>query len=558
MTQDHALPDSMIQRVNVGDLLTRSAARAPRRDAVIDGARRFSYAGFEALSNRVAHGLLSLGFQPGDALALMSGNSAEFLATYFACAKVGVVCVPINLFWRHRELAYVLGHAKVRGAVVAAELLGQFMTGLEEGQPLRDLVVIGDPGHAGDPGTVRESLPRGLALHGYEALQQGRPEQVPQVLVEDRAAISYLYTSGTTSAPKGVVASHLAIYLESLGTAVDTRMSGDDRAVAMMPMFHTAQLNAICTTVVAAGGTICVMKGFDAETLLDLVEREKLSVLFGLPMMYRALLEAQRARPRDVRSLRLAVYAMAPMPDHDLRAAIETFGCDFSLMFGQTEMSPVATFFRPEHQLSHPGAAGTPGTNVQVCILDAQGHALPQGEAGEIAYRSPQALSGYLRNEQATREAFRDGWFHSGDVGFFDADGILWFKDRFKDVIKSGGENIASIEVEKALYAAEPGIAEVVVIGVPHPHWSEAVTAVIVPRAGVRIDEAALQARLRDTLSPYKCPKALILVDALPRTATGKIQKSVLRQTYAAYFSAQDGAPREPAADTPAPRRATE
>lgn len=554
MTQEHAhaLSDSMIQRVNVGDLLTRAAARAPRRDAVIDGARRFSYAEFEALANRMAHGLLSLGLRSGDALALMSGNSAEFLATYFACAKVGVVCVPINLFWRHGELAYVLGHARVRAAVVTAELLAQFATGLEAGQALRDLVVVGDPGSA------RDALPPALTVHGFEALQQGRSHEVPRVLVEDRAAISYLYTSGTTSAPKGVVASHLAIYLESLGTAVDTRMSGDDRAVAMMPMFHTAQLNAICTTVVAAGGTVCVMKGFDAEALLDLVEREKLSVLFGLPMMYRALLEAQRARPRDVRSLRLAVYAMAPMPDHDLRAAIETFGCDFSLMFGQTEMSPVATFFRPEHQLSHPGAAGTPGTNVQVCILDAQGQALPQGEAGEIAYRSPQALSGYLHNEQATREAFRDGWFHSGDVGFFDADGILWFKDRFKDVIKSGGENIASIEVEKALYAAEPGIAEVVVIGVPHPHWAEAVTAVIVPRAGVRIDTAALQARLRDTLSPYKCPKALILVDTLPKTATGKIQKSVLRQTYAGYFGTEDGAPRGPTADTPAPRRATE
>lgn len=552
MTQAHALSDSMIQRVNVGDLLTRSAARAPRRDAVIDGARRFSYAEFEALSNRVAHGLLSLGFQPGDALALMSGNSAEFLATYFACAKVGVVCVPINLFWRHRELAYVLGHARVRGAVVTTELLDQFMTGLEDGQLLRDLIVVGEPGPA------RNALPAGLALHGYEALQRGRPQQVPQVLVEDRAAISYLYTSGTTSAPKGVVASHLAIYLESLGTAIDTRMGGTDRAVALLPMFHTAQLNAICTTVVAAGGTVCVMKGFDAEALLDLVENEKLTVLFGLPMMYRALLEAQRARPRNVGSLRLAVYAMAPMPDHDLRAAIETFGCDFSLMFGQTEMSPVATFFRPEHQLSHPGAAGTPGTNVQVCILDADGQALPQGEAGEIAYRSPQALSGYLHNEQATREAFRDGWFHSGDVGFFDADGILWFKDRFKDVIKSGGENIASIEVEKALYEAEPGIAEVVVIGVPHPRWAEAVTAVIVPRAGVRIDTAALEARLRETLSPYKCPKALILVDALPKTATGKIQKSVLRQTYAGHFNLDGAAPRGPAADTPAPRRATE
>lgn len=535
MRQDRNIERSLIQRVNVGDLLTRSAARGPDKDCVIDGGRRFSYAEFEALSNRLAHGLLSLGYAPGEALALMSGNSAEFLATYFACAKIGVVCVPINLFWRNRELGYVLGHAKVRGAVVTAALLEQFSTGLEPGLAIRDLVLIGETGDAA------ASLPAGIALHAFDALQQAQPAQVPAVLVEDRAPLSYLYTSGTTSSPKGVVGSHLAIYLESLGTAIDTRMSPDDRALAMMPMFHTAQLNAICTPVFAAGGAIYVMPGFDAERLLDAIESERLTLLFGLPMMYRALLESQRARARDVASLRLAVYAMAPMPDHELRAAIETFGCDFSLMFGQTEMSPVSTFFRPEHQLSHPGAAGTPGTNVQVAILGPDGAALPQGEAGEIAYRSPQALSGYLHDEAATDQAFRDGWFHSGDVGYFDADGILWFKDRFKDVIKSGGENIASIEVEKAIYAADPTIAEVVVIGVPHERWTEAVTAVIVPRAGAQFQQAALEERLRQSLSPYKCPKAYIVVDALPKTATGKIQKSVLRERHAGHFAAAPG-----------------
>lgn len=532
MTHDETIARSLIQRVNVGDLLTRSAARGPTRDCVIDGARRFSYGEFEALSNRLAHGLLSLGYASGDALALMSANSAEFLATYFACAKIGVVCVPINLFWRNRELAYVLGHARVRGAVVTAELLEQFTTGLEAGLPIRDVIVVG-----GEP--LPGVVPDHLALLGFDALQQGQRATVPEVLTEDRAALSYLYTSGTTSAPKGVIGTQLAIYLESLGTAIDTRMSADDRAVALMPMFHTAQLNAICTPVIAVGGAILVMRGFDAERLLDAVESERLTLLFGLPMMYRALLEAQRARPRDVTSLRLAVYAMAPMPDHELRAAIETFGCGFSLMFGQTEMSPVATFFRPEHQLSHPGAAGTPATNVQVAIHDPDGASLPQGEAGEIVYRSPQALSGYLHDDAATQQAFRHGWFHSGDVGYFDADGLLWFTDRFKDVIKSGGENVASIEVEKALYAAEPAIAEVVVIGLPHERWTEAVTAVIVPRAGAQIDLAALEQTLRQRLSPYKCPKAYILVEELPKTATGKIQKSVLRERHAGHFGSQ-------------------
>lgn len=533
MTDECRIGSSLIQRVNVGDLLTRSAARTPAKLAVVDGERRFSYQDLEALSNRVAHGLISHGYRPGDTLALMLRNSVEFLVAYFACAKSGVVCVPINLFWRGRELAYVLEHAQVKGAVVAADLLEQFASGMTPGLPLRDVFVVSVP-------LAGAALPGDLALQRWDDLHQGQRDEVPAVLVEDRAPISYLYTSGTTSAPRGVVGSHLAIYLESLGTALDTGMSAADRITAMMPMFHTAQLNAFCTPAIAAGATIFVLKAFDSESVLDLVERERLTVVFGLPMMFRAMLDAQRTRPRDVSSLRLSVYAMAPMPDHELRALIQTFRCGFSLLFGQTEMSPVSTFFRPEHQLSHSGAVGTPATNVQVGIVDQEGRLLPQGEAGEIVYRSPQILSEYLRDAQATREAFRGGWFHSGDVGYFDADGILWFKDRFKDIIKTGGENVASIEVEKALYAAEPGIAEAVVIGVPHPRWSEAVTAVIVPRDGVQLDEAAIAARLRERLSPYKCPKAFIVVDATPKTATGKVQKAVLRKRFVDYFRTED------------------
>lgn len=533
MANENLSDDSLIQRVNVGDLLTRTAARTPSRDAVIDRERRFSYEDFEALSNRVAHGLLDLGYLPGDALALMSSNSVEFLATYFACAKLGVVCVPINLLWRNRELGYVLEHARVKGVMVEATFLGQLATGIEEGQKLRDLIVIGTAAGESD---ATDDFPQHLRLLKFDALQEGQPGDVPQVVVEDRAPLSYLYTSGTTSAPKGVVGSHLAIYLASLGTAIDTRLSGDDRVGAMLPMFHTAQLNAFCTPVVAVGGTLCVMEAFDAEQLLDLIEHEKLSVIFGLPMMYRTLIEAQRLRPRNVTSLRLAVYAMAPMPESDLRKAIDVFDCDFSLMFGQTEMSPVTTFFRPEHQLSHPGAVGTPAVNVQVGIMDLEGKLLPTGESGEIVYRSPQALSGYLLNEEATQEAFRYGWFHSGDAGYFDDDGILWFTDRFKDVIKSGGENIASIEVEKALYEAEPGIAEAVVIGLPHARWTEAVTAVIVPHEGCEIDEEALLARLRARLSPFKSPKSLIIKDKMPKTSTGKIQKALLRNQYLNHY----------------------
>ena len=524
-----ALNSHLIHRVNVGDLVTRSAQRFPQREMICDGDRRWSYRDFDAWTNRVAHGLASLGLQKGDALGLMSGNRAEFLAVYFACARLGLVCVPINLLWRQSELSHVLTDSGARAAVVEAGLLKQFAAGVKDPGQLLGIVVIG----AQEPGdTTTGDTP----LFDFDALAADKPADLPDVEIEDRAPLSYLYTSGTTSAPKGVIGTHLAIYLESLGTAIDTRMTEKDRLSVVLPLFHTAQLNALCTPAIAVGASMVIQRGFDAAVLHETVERERISVLFALPMMVQQLVERQIAQPRTISSLRLTVYAMAPMPEAELRRAIEVFDCDFSLMFGQTEMSPVSTFFKPEHQLSHPGAVGTPAVNVQVAIMAPTGELLPTGSAGEIVYRSPQTMAGYLHNAEATAEAFRHGWFHSGDAGHFDNDGILWFEDRFKDVIKTGGENVSSIEVELAIRAAHPDVLEVAAIGLPHQHWGEAITAVVVTQNGKSIDANTLLATVRERLSPFKCPKAVIHVPELPKTATGKIEKAKLRRTYAAYY----------------------
>jgi acyl-CoA synthetase (AMP-forming)/AMP-acid ligase II len=518
---------NLIDRVNVGDLLLRSAARSPGRLAVVDGDRRLTYRDLNTWVNRTAHGLAGLGYRRGDALGLMSANSAEFLVVYFACARLGLICVPINLFWRHGELAYVMGHAELRGMVVEAALLDQLASALPETPLVADVIVIGEPAK---PDIAGRRLTR------FAQLADDMPSTEPDVYVEDRDPLSYLYTSGTTSAPKGVVSGHLAVYLESLGAALDTRMTADDRITALLPLFHTAQLNAFVTPAIAVGAAVFLQRGFGADRLLDLIAQERLTVAFALPMMVRALLDSLEQRARDTSSLRLCVYAMAPMPTHELRRAIEIFGCDFSLMFGQTEMNPISTYFRPEHQLSHPGAVGTPSVNVQVAIMDANGTILPQGEAGEIVYRSPQLLSGYLKNPEATEAVFAHGWFHSGDAGRFDADDILWFEDRFKDVIKTGGENVSSIEVEKAVYAANPAIQEAAVVGLPHDRWGEAVTAVVIVKDGQTLDEAALLQRIRENLSPYKCPKRVVVVEAFPKTATGKIQKAKLRNELASLY----------------------
>jgi acyl-CoA synthetase (AMP-forming)/AMP-acid ligase II len=525
------LHDNLIHRINVGDSLTRSAARTPNAPALVQGDRRLDYAGLNALVNQVAHALSDRGLRHGDAVALASGNAIEFLVTYYACAKTGLVCVPINLGWRPDEVTHVLRDSGARTLVVQNALVPALAPSLEGADGVDDVVVIGEV-----DGPVA-----GRRATAFSALEAFPDASEPEHVVGDRDPLTYLYTSGTTSAPKGVIGNHAAIYLESMTMAIEGQFRGDDRFAAMLPMFHTAQLNCHCTTAIMVGASIHVLPGFDPDVLLGLIESERLTQIFALPMMYRAMLDHPTIGARDLSSLRRALYAMAPMPQETLRRCLDVFGCGFYLLFGQTEMSPTTTIFRPEHQLSHPGAAGTPVVNVQVEIMDGDGRLLPRGETGEIVYRGPHTMTGYLGNAGATEAAFAHGWFHSGDVGRLDDDGLLWFTDRQKDVIKTGGENVASIEVEKAVFAADPGVAEAVVVGLPHERWSEAITAFVVPAEGVELSGDAIRERLREHLDPYKVPKAVVVVDALPRTSTGKVQKHVVRERHADLYA---GTPR--------------
>ncbi|TQL52852.1 AMP-binding protein [Subtercola boreus] len=512
------LSDNLIHRVNVGDSLTRTAARTPAAEALVQGDRRLTYREFNAQVNRMAGALSGAGLQSGSALALIAGNSIEFLVTYYACAKLGLVCVPMNLGWRTDEVAHVLKDSGACLAIVQDTLLAKNRAAIDGEPGIQRVIVFGE--------STRE----------FDDFVASGADVEPEVFIDDRAALTYLYTSGTTALPKGVVGNHTAVYLESMTMALEGQFRGDDRFVAMMPMFHTAQLNCHCTSAIMVGAALHIIPGFDATVLLDLIEREQITQIFGLPMMYRAMLDHPTISDRDFGSLRRALYAMAPMPQETLVRCLEVFDCGFYLLFGQTEMSPTATIFRPEHQLSHPGAAGTPVVNVQVAIMGEGGKILDQGEVGEIVYRGPHTMTEYLHNPAATEAAFADGWFHSGDVGHLGVDGILWFTDRRKDVIKTGGENVSSIEVERAVYAAEPGVADAVVVGLPHPHWSEALTAFVTARDGATLAPDNIRQNMRSHIDAYKIPKAIVVIESVPRTSTGKIQKNLIRDAYATYY----------------------
>lgn len=530
--ETRSLAHNLVQRVNLGDSLTRSAARHPDHEAVVDGDRRLSYRELDEAVNALAHGLAARGYTKGDSLALLSGNSLEFLLTYYACAKSGLVVVPLSLVWRQHEVSYVLGHSGAKGIVVEAQLLDSVTGALADHPDVEVILAPGTPGAA--DAYARTDRPT------LASVAQSQSVSSPEVVVADRDPLSYMYTSGTTSAPKGVVSSHLGLYLGSLTAAHEMRFTSAERLGAMMPLFHIAQLNAFTTPVIMVGGTVVLRRGFDAAALLELIERERLTFIFGLPVMYREMIDHPAAAGRDLSSLRRAGYAMAPLPKADLLRAMDVLGCGFSLGFGQTEMVPMTTIFQPEHQISHHGAVGEQIINIQIEIHDQDGAPVPPGASGEIVYRGPHALEEYLDNPLATDDAIAGGWFHSGDLGHVDETGMLWFEDRSKDVIKSGGENVASLEVERAIYEVDPRIKEVAVVGLPHDRWIEAVTALVITQPGADLTAEDIKAALADRLAAFKRPKSVVVVTDFPRTATGKIQKNVLRHDFAHHYESPD------------------
>ncbi|OQO89991.1 acyl-CoA synthetase [Saccharomonospora piscinae] len=503
-----------VRSSTVADILRRSAARHPDRIALRFNAgpgREWTYAELDEAVTRAAAHLLSLGLAPGDRVAAYGKNSDAYLLGFLACARAGLVHVPVNFNLTGDDLAYLLEQSGSRAALVDPALAGNLA----------------------DAGVEPEHV---LALRDAEGslLEQASTGPVPEVEVDvaDTDLAQLLYTSGTTSRPKGAMMTHRALVHEYVSCVVDLDLAPDDAPLHVMPLYHSAQLHVFLIPWLAVGATNTVLETPDPTEILRRLAADRHGAFFAAPTLWVALANHDHFDRSDLSSLRKAYYGASIMPVpvlNRLRAAMPQLG--FYNCFGQSEIAPLATVLRPEEHDRRPDSAGRPVLFVEARVVDPDGRDVAAGEQGEVIYRSPQLATGYWDKPEETAEAFRDGWFHSGDLVRVDDEGYLYVVDRIKDVINTGGVLVASREVEDALYT-HPGVAEVAVVGLPDDRWIEAITAVVVPKGEVSADE--LLAHVRSALSHFKVPKAVHFTDDLPRNASGKILKRQLRDELAA------------------------
>ncbi|MFD4523532.1 acyl-CoA synthetase [Streptomyces sp. NPDC058470] len=489
----------------VDGVLKGSARRVPARVAVEYRERSWTYAELDDAVSRAASVLLEQGLTPGDRVGAYGHNSDAYLIGFLACARAGLVHVPVNQNLTGDDLAYIVGQSGSSLVLTDPDLAGQLPQGVRT-LPLRD---------------ADDSL---LARLDAAPVYEGA-ESRTQTLVQ------LLYTSGTTALPKGAMMTHRALVHEYLSAIAALDLSPGDRPVHALPLYHSAQMHVFLLPYLAVGATNLIIDAPDADQIFELIETGRADSLFAPPTVWIGLSNRPDFAARDLSGLRKAYYGASIMPVPVLQRLRERLPkLAFYNCFGQSEIGPLATVLAPDEHKGRMDSCGRTVLFVNAKVVDENGKEVPDGTQGEVVYRSPQLCEGYWDKPEETAEAFRDGWFHSGDLAVRDAHGYFTVVDRVKDVINSGGVVIASRQVEDALYTHE-GVAEVAVIGLPDDRWIEAVTAVVVPRG--EVTEAELVAHAREKLAHFKAPKRVLFVDELPRNASGKILKRELRERFA-------------------------
>lgn len=493
-------------------LLTASLRRHAGRRAIVADGVEWSYAELDGAAQSLAGYLSGRGVGPGDPVAIVLRNSSEYAIVDLAIALLGAAKVPVNLMLSDDEIAYILCDSEAKVCFVEGERMAAVETAMRDGAAVHSI--------------VREA---GTDTEWVNAFNAQPLIELPQCDEDERALI--MYTGGTTGRPKGVVHTQRGLAMNMHSHLIESELLAEDVFLVTSPLPHSAGF--FLQTALLKGACVMIEQGFDTELVLDRIEHDRASYLFMVPTMIYRLLDAAAARPAfDASSLRAIIYGAAPITVDRLRQGLELFGPVFMQIFAQSEAPNFLTRLRrDDHSLGeHAHRLQSCGQSVvmaQVKTVREDGGDCEPGEVGEVIAKSPYNMLEYHGREEATAETLRDGWLHTGDLGYFDEEGYLYLVDRKKDMIITGGLNVYSSEVEQAMSKLS-AVREVAVVGVPHPDWGEAIVAFVVP-SDLAVSENEVHRAACEVLSSYKRPKSVVFLDALPTTAVGKIDKKVLR-----------------------------
>jgi acyl-CoA synthetase (AMP-forming)/AMP-acid ligase II len=506
------------------DALDYHARQQPDVELIICGETRLTYAEARAAANRFANALIAAGVQPGDRIALLAKNCAEYIAFFYGASKAGAVPVPLNYRLAPPEWRYIIDDAQATLLFARADLVSAIEPVRGQLETVRDCIAI-------------EAAPP-AGWHAWSDWAASHPGTEPAREIRDDGDLYQMYTSGTTGHPKGAVLTHRAVM--SNVTQLDACLRGiaRERVLIVAPLYHAAAgITAI--HAVTTGCTLVIHEEFNPAAVVDALATQRIARTTLVPAMIQAcLVMVPDVAKHPYDSLRLVAYGASPISEATLRRAIEVFQCDFAQAYGMTETSAVLTILDPDDHRraleSQPGlllSAGRAVMGTRLRIVDEQGDDAPEGAVGEIVARGPQLMRGYWNLPDATATALRGGWMHTGDAARIDGEGYVYIQDRVKDMIVSGGENIYPREVEEVLFQ-HPAVADAAVFGVPDATFGEAVKAVVVLRAGMTATDTEIMEFCKGRLGGYKRPRSVDFSAALPRNPSGKVLKRELREPY--------------------------
>ena len=499
------------------------------KTGIVDGKLRFTYKEFDQRVNRLANVLQMLGIKMGDVVSLLTYNAHQLLEAYYAVPQIEGILNPINIRLAPREIEYILNHAESKVLIFHEDFYHCIKSMRNKLKTIRHFVMM-----------ESEEIPEWA--FDFEALLQNASSQAEVDLskIDEYAVVELFYTSGTTGNPKGVAITNRSLYIHTLTAINGFQVTDEDTLLHVVPLFH---VNGWGTPqfLTAVGGKHVMLRKVDFGEMMYWIEKEKVTKILGVPTIFNGLLQHPDFSKYDLSSLKECIIGGAPSPLSLIQALEEKIGCRAYVGYGLTETTPFIIIARPKKHLkkdkttrqSYQVKTGLPLVGVQVRVMDEYGDDVPTDEKtiGEIIVRGNHVMQGYLKDQKETDAAFKDGWFHTGDMAVMDGEGYITIVDRKKDIIISGGENISSVEVEKVIQD-HPDVLEVVVIGIPNEKWGESPLALVVPKPGTTPSEREIIDHVRQRLAHYKAPKQVEFRHELPKGGTGKILKRHLREPY--------------------------